>query len=144
MVSTRPFFPSPPVPLLILWWQLRAPITIGIIITFMFHSFFNSQAKSRYLSLFSHSFTFTLWSARTPKSTILQVLFFIDYYKIWSSGWGLVIRLNLKILRSLCVSFSRIGCAYTICSYGQISISLQFPVGHFSNPVVSSRILFLN
>ena len=30
----------------------RAPITIGIIVTFMFHSLFNSLARSRYLSLF--------------------------------------------------------------------------------------------
>ena len=35
----------------------KAPITIGIIVTFMFHSFFNSLARSRYLSLFSHSFS---------------------------------------------------------------------------------------
>ena len=33
----------------------KAPITIGIIVTCMFHSFFNSQARSRYLSFFSHS-----------------------------------------------------------------------------------------
>ena len=58
-----------------------APITIGIIVTCMFHSFFNSLARSRYLSFFSHSFSFILWSARTAKSTILQVLFFfVDYY----------------------------------------------------------------
>ena len=31
----------------------RAPITIGTIVTFMFHSFFNSLAKSRYLLLLS-------------------------------------------------------------------------------------------
>ena len=54
----------------------KAPITIGIIVTFMFHSFFNSLARSRYLSLFSHSFSFILWSAGTAKSTILQILFF--------------------------------------------------------------------
>ena len=29
----------------------KAPITIGIIVTFMFHSFFNSLARSRYLSI---------------------------------------------------------------------------------------------
>ena len=29
---------------------MKAPITIGIIVTFMFHSFQNSQARSRYLS----------------------------------------------------------------------------------------------
>ena len=38
----------------------KAPITIGIIVTFMFHSFFNSQARSRYFSLFPHSFSFIL------------------------------------------------------------------------------------
>ena len=54
----------------------NAPITIVIIVTFMFHSFFNSLARSRYLSFFSHSFSFILWSAGTAKSTILQVLFF--------------------------------------------------------------------
>ena len=55
----------------------KTPITIGIIVTFMFHSFFNSLAKSRYLSFFPHSFNFTLWSAGTAKSTILLVLFFM-------------------------------------------------------------------
>ena len=71
----------------------NAPITIGIIITFMFHSlffFFNSQARSRYLSFFSHYFSFILWSAGTAKSTIFHILFFFffffDYYKVWSSG----------------------------------------------------------
>ena len=38
--------------------------------------FFNSLARSRYLSLFLHSFNFTLWFAGTAKSTILQVLSF--------------------------------------------------------------------
>ena len=55
----------------------RAPITSGIIVTFMFHRFFNFLARSSYLSLFSHSFNFTLWSAGTAKSTILQVLSFL-------------------------------------------------------------------
>ena len=76
MVSTRPptskssspfSYPLVTVP--------NAPITIGIIVTCMFHSFFNSLARSRYLSFFSHSFSFILWSAGTAKSTILQVLF---------------------------------------------------------------------
>ena len=61
----------------------KAPITIGIIVTFMFHGFFNSLARSRYLSLFSHSFSFILWSARTAKLTILQIFFlflFNHYY----------------------------------------------------------------
>ena len=65
----------------------NAPITIGTIVTFMFHSFFNSQARSRYLPFFSLSFRFILWSAGTAKSTLLQIFFFfVDYYEVWSSG----------------------------------------------------------
>ena len=55
----------------------KAPITIDTIVTFMFLNFFNSLARSRYLSFFSHSFSFILWSAGTAKSTILQILFFV-------------------------------------------------------------------
>ena len=58
----------------------NTPITIGIIVTCMFHSFFNSLARSRYLSFFSHSFSFILWSAGTAKSTILQILFFFFFF----------------------------------------------------------------
>ena len=54
----------------------NAPITIGIIVTCMFLSFFNSLARSRYLSFFSHSFNFILWSAGAAKFKILQVIFF--------------------------------------------------------------------
>ena len=64
----------------------NAPIAIGTIVTFMFHSFFNSLAWSRYSYFFSLSFRFILWSAGTAKSTILQILFFVvDYYEVWSS-----------------------------------------------------------
>ena len=56
MVSTRPLIskssshfinPLGTVP--------KAPITIGITVTCMFHSFFNSQARSRYIPFFSLS-----------------------------------------------------------------------------------------
>ena len=55
----------------------RVPITIDIIVTFMFHSFFYSLARSRYLSFFSLSFNFTQWSAGTANSTILQDVFLL-------------------------------------------------------------------
>ena len=51
-------------------------ITIGITVIFMFHSFSNSLAKSRYSSFFSFSFNLTLWSAGTVQFTIWLVLFF--------------------------------------------------------------------
>ena len=60
----------------------KVPITIGIIVTFIFHSVFNSLARSRYLSLSSHSFSFILCSAGTAKSTIwhsLRVLTFSSF-----------------------------------------------------------------
>ena len=57
----------------------NATIIIGIIVTFMFHSFFNSLARSRYLSIFSHSFSFILWSSGAAKSTISQVLIITAY-----------------------------------------------------------------
>ena len=55
----------------------NAPITIGIIVTCMFHSFFNFLARSRYLSFFLHSFSFILWSAGTVKSTIIIIIIII-------------------------------------------------------------------
>ena len=61
-------------------------VPIGINVTFMFQRFFNSLGKTRYLSFFSFSFNFTLLSAGTAKSTILQVLFFVVYHMVWSSG----------------------------------------------------------
>ena len=62
----------------------KAPIMIGIIVTFIFHSFFNSQARSWHLSFFSLSFSFILWSAGTAKSTILKVLFIFYFITIRS------------------------------------------------------------
>ena len=101
----------------------KVPIAISTIVTFMFHSFFNSLARSRYLSFFSHSFSFILWSTGTAKSTILQILFFVVYYyKVYSSGRDLVIRLYVKVPSEFMCHFlgQLLGCAYTIWSYGQI------------------------
>ena len=98
----------------------NAPITIGIIATCMFHSFFNSLARSKYLSFFSHFFSFILWSAGTAKSTILQVLF-------CCCCWLLLSLVFWPRLSNPCVCQSPIGvyawhflgqvlgCAYTIC-----------------------------
>ena len=53
----------------------KALITIGIIVAF--YSFFNSLARLWYLSFFSHSFRFILWSTGTAKPTILPILIFM-------------------------------------------------------------------
>ena len=118
----------------------KAPIIIGIIVTCMFHSFFNSLARSRYLSFFSHSFSFILWSARIAKSTILQILFFCwlllglvfwlrfgDQSVCWNPIGVYVCHFLGQVL----------GCAYTICSYGQIKI---FCTSLSGSPCPSSHI----
>ena len=99
MVSTRPptsksssSFSNPLVTV------LNAPITSGIIVTCTFHSFFNSLPRPRYLSFFSQSFSFILWSAGTAKSTILQVLFLLLI--IIKSGLLAGIRLSVCMLKS--------------------------------------------
>ena len=78
----------------------NTPITIGTIVTFMFHSFFNSLARSRYLSFFYLSFRFILWSAGTAKSTILQILFFFFLLIVMRSGLLTGIRWSVCILKS--------------------------------------------
>ena len=77
MVSTRQPTPKLSSPLSNPYFTVsNAPITICMIVTCMFHSFFFFP-RLRYLSFFSHSFSFILWSAETEKTTILQVPFFL-------------------------------------------------------------------
>ena len=105
----------------------KTPITIGIIVTCMFE-FFNSLARSRYLSFFSHSFSFILWSTGTAKSTILQFLSFFLLIIILSSllaqiRWSVCMS---KSHRSLCVLFSRIGdglCIYHLLVWSNLNFS---------------------
>ena len=103
----------------------NAPITIGIIVIFMFHSFFNSLARSRYLSFFFHSFSFILWLAGTAKSTLLHILFFLLI--IIRSGLLAEIRWSVcmsKSHRSLCVSFSRTDaelCIYHLLEWSNLN-----------------------
>ena len=139
--SSRPFnIPLVTVP--------KAPITIGIIVTFMFHSFFNSLARSKYLFLFSHSFSFILWSAGTAKSTILQIFFFFLLLIIIRSGLLAEIRWSVcisKSHRSVCVChFSRCWVVH-IPFVGMVKFKLlaHFPVDHLAHPVVSSLVLLL-
>ena len=125
----------------------NAPITIGIIVTCMFHSFFNSLARSRYLSFFSHSFSFILWSAGTAKSTILQVLFFLLI--IIRSSLLAEIRWSVCMSRShwsLCVLFSRDSWWVVhipfVCMV-KFKFLAHIPVYHLDDPIVSSLIFLL-
>ena len=98
-------FPSHPVPVLILCDCTKRTNYNWITINFMFNSFFNFLARSRYVSFFLLSFNFTLWSAGTAKSTILFFLLIIT-----RSGHLAKIRWSVcisKSQRSLCISFYR-------------------------------------
>ena len=87
----------------------RTPFTIGVTVTLMFHSFFSSLARSRYLSVFV-SFCFTLWSAGTAKSTIQLDFFFKYFFTITTFGHLAQVRWSIcisKPQRILCISFSK-------------------------------------
>ena len=124
----------------------RAPMTRGITTTFIFDwfFFFNSLARSTYLSFFSLSVNFILWPAGTVTSINRQVLFFlliiarsVRLAEIW---WSFFI---WKFQRSLGVSFFRIDTRFYLCYLSISSILAQFPVDPLPHSVLSSFILFL-
>ena len=61
------------------------PVTIGITVTFMFHSFFSSLARSKYSSLLSFSFDIHSVVRRNGKVINSAGSLFVYYYWVWSS-----------------------------------------------------------
>ena len=83
MVSTRPFISkSSSLFNNLLVTAPKAPITIGIIVTFMFHNFFNSQSRSNYYSFHILSVLFCGVS-RGAKSIIFATSLFHVYIYIF-------------------------------------------------------------
>ena len=92
----------------------KAPITIGIIVTFMLHSFFNSLARSRYLSLFSYAFSLLQFCRFSFFCWLLYGLVFeprLGDPFVYQSPTGVCACHFLEQV---------LGCAYTICWHGQI------------------------
>ena len=80
MVSTRPLISKSGSPFIDpLVTVLRAPIKIGINVTFMFRSFFISLVRSKYLSFFSLSFNFTLWSTGQQSPQFCKFYYYYYY-----------------------------------------------------------------
>ena len=135
MVSTRPFISkSFSTCSRILVTIPRPPITIGIIVTLMFHIFFNSLARSRNLSFFRFSFNFTLSPAGTAKSTIRHIQLFLVIIlrsgRLTEIKWSACIS---KYQKSLYISFSRTDsrlCIYR-CLHGQIIIIIVYSLRVF-------------
>ena len=94
--------------------------------------FFSSQASRSTFFFFSFSFNFTLWSARTPKSTILPVLFFLLI--ILRSCRLAEIRVSVYMPKSQSESHSprqMLGCAYTIITIYSLRV-FHFSVSWWS------------
>ena len=101
----------------------KAPITIGIIVTFKFLSLFISLARSRYLSFFSLSFSFICDQLGQQSRQFCKISFFLLI--IIRSGLLAEIRWSVCMSKSqrrfLCHFLEQVlGCAYTICLYGLI------------------------
>ena len=116
-----------------------APTTISI--TFMFHSFFSSVARSRCLSLFSLSFNFTLvcWDGKVHYSADSLFCCWLSLTLIvWPKSNDPFVS---KSLRVLYISFSEL-CIYHLFAWSNSNFShnSQLILPH---PVVSSLIPFL-
>ena len=126
----------------------KAPITIGIIVTFMFHSFLNSLARSRYLSFFSHSVV----CQDNKVDNFADFLFFsFFFFLLIIIRYGLRAEIRWSVCiskshRNLCVSFSRTGaglCIYHLLAWSNFKFLAHFPVDHLADPAVSSFIFLL-
>ena len=118
----------------------NAPITNGITVTFRFHNFFYSLTRSRYLSFFSHSFSFIVVSRDIKVDNFASSLFFcllLLGLLFWPILGDLCLRQS-PIGVYVCLFLGQVlGCAYTICWYGQIWISCTSPCG---SPCPPSRV----
>ena len=97
----------------------KTPITIVMIVTFIFYNFSNSLARLRYLYFFLLSLSFILWSAVTAKSTIFLFLSILRCSLMVEIKWSFVCQSHIGVY--VCHSLGQMqSWAYSICSYGQI------------------------
>ena len=118
MVSTRPLISKSSSPFNYpVVTVLKAPITIGIIVTFMFHCFFQFRSKVQVLILLVTFFQFYSMISQDNKvhsfTSPLFLLIIIRSGLLAEIRWSVCIS---KSHKSLCMSFSRtdVGWAYTI------------------------------
>ena len=106
---------------------LRVPITVGITITFMFHSFFSSLARSKYLFLFSLSFNFTLCFAGTVKSATCQILFFL----LTITRPGHLAKILLSMLLFFVYILFFLNIFFKVCIYPALPLEQDVTQGQF-------------
>ena len=130
----------------------RPPITIGITVTYMFHNFFNSIARSSYLSFF-----WCCFNLLSDQSGLQSP----QFWKFSFSCWLLLDlvdrprlgdlfvskkKKNKKKTKSLCVSFSRTGselCIYHLIIWSNLNFLHNSQLDQLAHPVVSGFLFFL-
>ena len=123
----------------------KVPITIGIILTFVFHIFFLFACKARYISFFSISVLF----CRQAGQQSLQFCKFSSFLLIIIRS-----RLLAEIRWSIFMSKSQgvyvchppwgvPGHAYTFCSLVKFKFLAKLAAAHLAHLVVSSLICLL-
>ena len=127
-----------------LWTVPCAPITIGVTVSLIFHSFLGSLARSKYFSIFSLSLTFNQWSAGMTKSTFRLVLFFLlglVFYLLLGLVFRLMFCLYVKFPEEFMCFVILDGFWFVYKLYGSIlkfQFLAQFPLDHHSHPIASS------
>ena len=105
----------------------NAPITIGIIVTFMFYSFFLFYSKVKVLiSLFTF---FQFYSVVSRHSKVVNFADFLLFFLLIFIRSGLLVKIRWSVYmskshRSLCVSFSRTGaglCIYHLLAWSNLN-----------------------
>ena len=125
--SSRPFnYPLVIVP--------KAPITIGTIVIFMFHSFFNSLARSRYLSFFSDSKVGFDLSCSFSVLSVLHSMFPYDGSLVFSLFTILFTfstfvfcscdSVSSVSLGSVAFLFSIVGSSFLVCCFWMASLDV--------------------
>ena len=125
MVSTRPLISKS---------SKIVPISIVITETFMYHGFLIPlQGPGTYLSYRFFFFLFyyvVSWESKNPQFSKFDFsCWFLRGLFFWLRFGDPFVSQNP---REVCTPYSPgkiLGCAYTICSYGQISISCTIPSG---------------
>ena len=126
----------------------KAPITIGIILTFMFHRFF-FQFSSKVEVLISLVTFFQFYSVVSRDSKVDNFADFIFLLIIIRSGLLAEIRWSVcisKSHRSLCVChfLGHVGVVHIpFLSMVKFKCLSHLPVDHLDHPVVSSLVLLL-
>ena len=87
----------------------------------MFQRFFFNSLVSTYPSFHILS-VYSVVSRNRKVDNFANSLFFVDYYKVWPRlGDPCVCQSPIEVYACHCLGHM-LGCAYTICSYGQIII----------------------